>query len=65
MGHTTLIALAQMMIDRSRKAYYLTLQSGNRTLDIQDWLEFFCQKVLEAKDYTQSMIDFLILHLTR
>ncbi|MGE0269591.1 MAG: Fic family protein [Candidatus Omnitrophota bacterium] len=55
----TLIALAQT-IERSRKAYYEALQSSSRGLDIQDWLEFFCQKVLEAQDFTQSMIDFLI-----
>jgi len=55
----TLIALAQA-IERSKKAYYTALQAGNRGLDIQDWLEYFCQTVLSAQDYTQSMIDFLI-----
>ncbi len=59
LGRPTLIALAQA-IERSRKAYYAALQIGNRGLDIQDWLEYFCQTVLEAQDYTQSMIDFLI-----
>lgn len=59
MERPTLIALAQA-IERSRKAYYAALQIGNRGLDIQDWLEYFCQTVLEAQDYTQSMIDFLI-----
>lgn len=55
----TLIALAQS-IERSKKAYYAALQIGNRGLDIQDWLEYFCQTVLVAQDYTQSTIDFLI-----
>lgn len=55
----TLIALAQA-IERSRKGYYAALQIVNRGLDIQDWLEYFCQTVLAAQDYTQSMIDFLI-----
>ena len=55
----TLIALAQA-IERSRKAYYAALQIGNRGLDIQDWLEYFCKTVLKAQDYTQSMVDFLI-----
>jgi Fic family protein len=59
LGRPTLIALAQMM-ERSRKAYYKALQSTNRVLDIQDWLEFFCGVVLDAQDLTQSMIDFLI-----
>jgi Fic family protein len=59
LGRPTLIALAQA-IERSRKAYYAALQIGNRGLDIQDWLEYFCQTVLKAQNYTQSMIDFLI-----
>lgn len=59
LGRPTLIALAQA-IERSRKAYYAALQIVNRELDIQDWLEYFCQTVLEAQDYTQNMIDFLI-----
>lgn len=55
----TLIALAQA-IERTKKGYYAALQVGNRGLDIQDWLEYFCKTVLTAQDYTQSMIDFLI-----
>ncbi|MCK5375002.1 MAG: Fic family protein [Alphaproteobacteria bacterium] len=55
----TLIALAQA-IERSRKAYYKALQSASDDIDIQEWLEFFCQTVLEAQDLTQSMINFLI-----
>jgi Fic family protein len=55
----TLIALAKV-IERSRKTYYEALQSGSRNLTIQHWLEYFCEKVLEAQDFTQSMIDFLI-----
>ncbi|MCK6418359.1 MAG: Fic family protein [Alphaproteobacteria bacterium] len=59
LGRPTLIALAKA-IERSRKAYYAALQIGNRSLDVQDWLEYYCQTVLAAQDYTQSMIDFLI-----
>ncbi len=55
----TLIALARG-IERSRKAYYAALHGASDSLDIQDWLAFFCQTVLEAQDYTQIMIDFLI-----
>ena len=59
LGRPTLIALAQA-IERSRKEYYAALQIVSRGLDIQDWLEYFCQTVLVAQDYTQSLIDFLI-----
>ena len=55
----TLIALAQG-IERSKKQYYQALHSGSQGLDIQDWLEYFCQTILSAQDYTQKMIDFLI-----
>ena len=55
----TLIALAKA-IESSRKKYYAAFQIGNRGLDIQDWLEYFCGTVLAAQDITQSMIDFLI-----
>lgn len=59
LGKPTLIALAQA-IESSRKDYYTALQSGNKKLDIQNWLEYFYQTVLRAQDHTQSMIDFLI-----
>lgn len=55
----TLIALAQI-IERSRKNYYTALHGASSGLDIQGWLEYFCKTILEAQDYTQSMIDFLI-----
>jgi len=59
LNRPTLIALAKA-IESSRKKYYAALQNGNRGLDIQEWLEYFCATVLDAQDYTQSMIDFLI-----
>ena len=59
LGKPTLIAIAQM-ISSERKAYYTALQGGSQTLDIQGWLIYFCEMVLEAQDYTQSLIDFLI-----
>lgn len=59
LGRPTLIALAQI-IERSRKNYYAALHGVSSGLDIQDWLEYFCNAVLEAQKYSQTLIDFLI-----
>lgn len=58
-GRPTLIALSQT-ICRNRKAYYQALEDNNKDLDITDWLIYFTQTVLEAQQYTQRLIDFLI-----
>ncbi|MDF0652358.1 MAG: Fic family protein [Nitrospira sp.] len=59
LGRPTLIALSQT-ICRSRKAYYAALEDNNKDLDITDWLSYFTRTVLEAQQYTQRLIDFLI-----
>ena len=46
--------------ERSRKSYYVALHGASGGLDIQDWLEYFCNAVLEAQKYSQTLIDFLI-----
>jgi Fic family protein len=59
LGRPTLIAIATM-IEKERNAYYSALQAGSRSLEIDQWLHYFCQMVLSAQDYTQQKIDFLI-----
>ncbi len=59
LGRPTLIALSQT-ICRNRKAYYTALEDNNGALDITDWLIYFTRTVLEAQQYTQRLIDFLI-----
>lgn len=58
-GRPTLIALSQT-ICRNRKAYYTALEDSNKELDITDWLIYFARTVLDAQQYTQRLIDFLI-----
>ncbi|MFZ1803422.1 MAG: Fic family protein [Nitrospira sp.] len=58
-GRPTLIALSQT-ICRNRKAYYQALEDNNKDLDITDWLIYFSRTVLDAQQYTQRLIDFLI-----
>ncbi|MCB1052143.1 MAG: Fic family protein [Acidobacteria bacterium] len=55
----TLVSLAQQMA-LTRKNYYAALRSGSVGLDIQDWLEYFCQTVIAAQESTQKRIEFLI-----
>lgn len=43
-----------------KKLYYKSLQLNNKEIEITGWLKYFCETVLEAQDYTQQMIDFLI-----
>ncbi|MDF0677119.1 MAG: Fic family protein [Nitrospira sp.] len=59
LGRPTLIALSQT-IYRNREAYYTALEDNNKVLDITDWLIYFTRTVLEAQQYTQRLIDFLI-----
>ena len=55
----TLIALSHT-IQTNKKAYYAALHAASKDLDITEWLVYFCETILEAQRYTQSMIDFLI-----
>lgn len=47
-------------IERNKKAYYSALHHNSSTLDITDWLRYFCQMVLEAQQHTQRMVDFIV-----
>jgi Fic family protein len=59
LGQASLIALSHT-INSKRKAYYDTLEQSNRRNEITDWLVYFARAVLEAQDYSQRMLDFLI-----
>lgn len=59
LNRPTLIALSHV-IAINKKKYYSALQSNSVGLEITDWLIYFCEMVLEAQDYTQSLIEFLI-----
>ncbi len=55
----TLIALSRT-IEKNRKAYYKNLEQGNKHNNITNWLVYFSKTILEAQEYSQSMVDFLI-----
>ncbi|WP_373055813.1 Fic family protein [Zunongwangia sp. H14] len=55
----TLIALSHI-IENNKKVYYRSLHLNSKEIDITGWLEYFCETIIQAQDYTQKMIDFLI-----
>jgi len=55
----TLIALSHI-IENNKKLYYKSLHLNSKGIEITGWLEYFCKTILQAQDYTQRMIDFLI-----
>ncbi len=55
----TLIAISHT-INNDKKSYYSALHTCSKNLEIVEWLDYFCNMVLKAQDYTQSIIDFLI-----
>lgn len=59
LGRPSLIALSQTLEQR-RRAYYDALAATNRTLDIDGWLGWFADRVLEAQAGALAWIDFLI-----
>ncbi|MBC8285635.1 MAG: Fic family protein [Nitrospinae bacterium] len=55
----TLIALSRT-IEKGRKTYYKNLEQSNKDNKITDWLAYFSKTILEAQEYSQTLVDFLI-----
>lgn len=59
LGHPTLIAVSQV-IERRKKEYYQYLAECNRTLQIDRWVAFFSQVILQAQQISIKHIEFII-----
>ena len=59
MGKPTLLAFSKV-IQQNKKDYYEALNKNSFDLEINRWLEYYAETVLQAQDYTQKLIDFLI-----
>lgn len=59
LDRATLIALS-ITIEKHRKKYYDALERANKDLDITDWLKYFAETILEAQEYSQQMLEFLV-----
>lgn len=58
-GEASLIALS-VIIEKHRKKYYDALEYSNKDLEINAWLKYFAETILEAQRYSQMMLEFLI-----
>ena len=58
-GQPSLISLA-FTIEKNRKAYYSELERHQRTLDINGWVNYFSETILEAQQATIERIAFFI-----
>lgn len=58
-GRPTLIPISKML-ERRKKEYYAALEKCNRTLEVQQWVEFFSSVILEAHDESMALLYFLI-----
>ena len=58
-GRPILIAFSQVL-EKRKKEYYAALEKCNRTLQIQEWVEFFAQVILQAQEESSRLLSFLI-----
>jgi Fic family protein len=58
-GQPSLTALS-LMIQRRRKEYYAQLETANKTLDVDAWLNWFADLVLAAQAHTLQGLDFML-----
>lgn len=59
LGQPSLIALAYT-IERKRNDYYKALEDNNKELEIDGWLKYFANTILEAQSNTIMRVDFYI-----
>ncbi len=58
-GRSVLIAVSKIL-EKRKKTYYSELEKCNRTLDVQDWIEFFADSILQAQEESINLLYFLI-----
>lgn len=58
-GRPVLIAISKLL-EKRKKEYYAELEKCNRTLDVQDWVKFFAEVVLQAHAESMTLLYFLI-----
>lgn len=62
-GRPALTALS-LVLQRQRSAYYNALEAASRSLEVDAWLDWFADRVLEAQRSALASIEFII-HKTR
>lgn len=59
LGRFSLIALSETIL-KDRKTYYQKLEFNNKTLEVQDWLDYFSTIILSAQNRSIEALHFLI-----
>src|SRR5262249_19254401 len=58
-GQPLLIAVSKVL-EKRRKEYYAALERCNQTLEIEHWVSFFADVVLQAQEESMNLLYFLI-----
>lgn len=58
-GRPVLIAVSKILEER-KKEYYAALERCNKTLEINHWIEFFADAILQAENDSMRLLNFLI-----
>jgi Fic family protein len=48
------------IIEQNKKQYYALLQHTNHTLEVDKWVSFFAESVIQSQKYSVQMVDFVI-----
>ncbi len=58
-GRPVLIAVSKVL-EKQKKNYYTELERCNRTLNIQDWIQFFSLVIMQAHHESIQLLHFII-----
>jgi len=58
-GHPILIAVSKVL-EKQKKEYYAAIERCNRTLEIDHWIAFFADVILQAQSQSMNLLYFLI-----
>ncbi len=58
-GRPILIAISKTL-EKRKKEYYSSLETCNRSLEAEQWVEFFAHVVIQAHENSMSLLYFLI-----
>ncbi|MDE3046154.1 MAG: Fic family protein [Verrucomicrobiota bacterium] len=58
-GRPVLIAISKLL-EKRKKEYYAALERCNRTLEVQQWVEFFAQIIVQAHADAMKLLYFIL-----
>lgn len=58
-GQPVLIAISKIL-EKRKKEYYAALERCNKTLEVEHWVEFFANVIIEGQKDSMNLLHFLI-----